>query len=117
MMKKRTDYEKLQMVNDACDLLNEGIKAIRQAKQMLHVCGIDICNYIDAEDVQEWNGSGSNIQIYRGIPNMEKIIGEKAYFPNDCITEKIDKSRKKLKYRGLVFLQIAKVELSKFSYR
>lgn len=116
-MKKRTDEEKLQMVNDACDLLNDGIEKIRQAEKLLHLCGIDICSYVDIKEVPNWNASGSNIQIYSGLPKMERIIGIESYHPNDCFTEKPDRSRKKLIYRGLIFLQLATQSESKFVFK
>lgn len=56
-MKKRTNEEKLQMVNDACDLLNEGIDKIKEAHRLLHLCGIDICDSVNFCNVYEWNTS------------------------------------------------------------
>lgn len=116
-MKKRTDEEKRQMVDDACDLIRDGIEKIRQAEKMLHLCGIDICSYVDVGKHEDWNTSSSHIQIHTGIPKMEKLVGAKAYFPNDCITEKPDRSRKKLKYKGIVFIQLASESKSKFGYK
>ena len=89
-MKKRTNEEKLQMVNDACDLINA-----------LH----------------EWIPTASNVQIFRGIPKMGKIIGVNGNNPIDCVTGKQDTSRKRLKYRGVIFLQLASESNTKFRYR
>lgn len=113
-MKKRTNEEKLQMVNDACDLLNEGIDKIKEAQRLLHLCGIDICDSVNFCNVYEWNASGSNVQIFRGIPKMEKIIGVNGKNPIDYFTGKPDMSRKKLEYKGIIFLQLASNGKSKY---
>lgn len=116
-MKKRTNEEKLQMVNDACDLINEGIDKINEAKRLLHLCGIDICDYVDTSDLHEWIPTVSNVQIFIGIQKMEKIIGVNGNNPIDCITGKPDMSRKRLKYRGITFSQLASKSNTKFRYR
>lgn len=116
-MKKRTNEEKLQMVNAACDLINEGIDKINEAKRLLHLCGIDICNSVDTSDLHEWIPNGSNVQILRGIPKMEKIIGVNGNNPIDCITGRPDMSRKRLEYRGITFLQLESKSNTKFGYR
>lgn len=116
-MKKRTNEEKLQMVNDACDLINEGIDKINEAKRLLHLCGIEICDYVNTSALHEWIPTTSNVQIFRGIPKMEKIIGVNGNNPIDCITGKPDTRRKRLKYRGVIFLQLASENNTKFRYQ
>ena len=116
-MKKRTNEEKLQMVNDACDLINEGIDKINEAKRLLHLCGIDICDQVDTSALHELIPTGSNVQIFRGIPKMEKIIGVNGNNPIDYITGRTDMSRKILEYRGITFLQLASMRNTKFGYR
>lgn len=116
-MKKRTNEEKLQMVNDACDLINEGIDKINEAKRLLHLCGIEICDSVDTSALHEWIPTANNVQIFRGIPKMEKIIGVNGNNPIDCITGKPDMRRKRLKYRGVIFLQLASESNTKFRYR
>lgn len=116
-MKKRTEEEKLQTVNEACELINVGIMKIRQAQKMLHSCGVEICDDIDVSEVEAWENNASNIQIFRGLPKLERIIGAEGYNPLDCITEKLDKSRKLIKYQGLVFLQVGSVGESHYVYK
>ena len=50
-MKKRTDEEKLQMVNEACDLINVAREKMKQARKMLHLCGVDICECVWVDDM------------------------------------------------------------------
>lgn len=116
-MKKRTDEEKRQMIDEACQLLKEATAAIKQARKQLHLCGIEMCDGLNAEPVQEWNEYGSNLQVYSGIKKLEQITGVIGYHPADAITEKPDKSRRCVKYGGLVFLQVANAETSRYSYR
>ena len=116
-MKKRTDEEKLQMVNEACDLINEARENLRKARKMLHLCGIKTCDGVNEEDVEPWHLAGSNIQIYSGIRKFEDITGENAYHIEDYLTEKVDKSRKFIRYKEIIFVQVASKETSKYSYR
>lgn len=114
-MKKRTDEEELQMINEACELVKEGCKTLREAQKMFHLCGIEICNYMDINaSGNDWD---SHIQIHRGIPKMEKIIGAKGYHPEDYLTGKPERNRKLLKYQGLTFLQLATESESKFAFK
>ena len=116
-MKKRTDEEKLQMVNEACDLINEARANLRKARKMLHLCGIETCDGVSEEDVEPWNEYGSNIQLYSGVSKFENIANVDGYHFADFLTGKEDKSRKFIRYKDIVFVQLASAKTSKYSYR
>lgn len=115
-MKKRTDEEKRELIDAACDLFREATKMIEKAKYNLHLCGIETCGGF-TEKVEEWEEYNSNVQLYSGIKELVKITETKGYFPNDVITEKPDKSRMLLKYGDIVFLQCSDPISTKHKYR
>lgn len=116
-MKKRTNEEKLELIDEACDLFYEAAKKIEKARLLFHLCGIETCGGFDDGEVPEWETYGCNVQLYKGIKRMEEITGTKGYFPKDYITEKTDKSRMLLKYNDLVFLQCSDPISTKHKYR
>ena len=115
-MKKRTQEEKLKMVNEACTLFNEAITKAREAQKLLHLCGIEICERLDIDE-EIWNDRFSNVQIFSGISNLEKIVGEQGYYPNMIHEEKPDRSRKMMKLNGIMFTQLANESECKFVFR
>lgn len=115
-MKKRTDVEKLELIDAACDLFYEAGKLIEKAKYNLHLCGIETCSGY-TEEVEDWEEFNSNVQVYSGIKKLEKITKEKAYFPFDFISEKYDKSRMLLRHGSIVFLQCSDPISTKHRYR
>ena len=46
-MKKRTDEEKREMIDKACDLFNEANEKIIEGKRLMHLCGIELCRGFD----------------------------------------------------------------------
>lgn len=52
MMKRRTNAEKLELIDEACDLFRESAKMIEKAKWNLHLCGIETCGGFN-EKVEE----------------------------------------------------------------
>lgn len=115
-MKKRMDEEKLALIDEACELINESIEKLSRAKKLLHLCGIEICGIVDIEKQYDWCGSGSNIQIFSGLPRLEKLTGATAVFPPD-LNEKPDRSRKRFDYKGIRFLQVGKVQNSGYKFK
>ena len=116
-MKNRTNEEKLQMLNDACDLLNEAREKIKKANNLLHLCGIDSNNSIDADEVRDWNDYESNIQIFKGIDVLEKLLGVNGKYPTSVLNDKPDRSRKRIAHKGIVFLQLASSSESKYRFK
>lgn len=119
-MKKRTDEEKRLMIDEACDLFNDALEKIKKARRLLHLCGIETCDSFNVDKVESWNPSDCNVHLYTGIGKFEKITGVTGYHKNDFITEKPDKSRKTIDYKGLTFLQLGREVTStqaKFTYR
>lgn len=119
-MKKRTDEEKKQMIDNACDLMNEAAKKLIEARKLLHLCGIEVCDTFEAEKINTWDVSGSNLQIFSGIKKMGKLLGKEPYHKNDYFDNKPDTSRAFIDHKGLVFIQLGKEVTSKrakFTYR
>lgn len=120
-MKKRTDEEKRQMVDNACKLFTEAIEKTREAQRLLHLCGIECCRGLNEEEIQEWNIYASNVQLYSGIKKMSGIIGTEPEFkPTYYDESKIDKSRCYIEYGGITFLQVGTERTSttaKFTFR
>ena len=114
-MKKRTDVEKLELIDAACDLFYEAGKLIEKAKYNLHLCGIETCGGY-TEEVKEWEEYASNVQVYSGIKKLEKITKEKTYFPVG-FNEKPDKSRMLLRHGSIVFLQCSDPISTQHIYR
>lgn len=107
-MKKRTNEEKARMINEACDLYNEAKERLKEAKRLLHLCGIEICGGFEEGDIEEWDIYGRNVHIYSGIKKMSELVGVGTYFHKDCMGVKTDNSVCFLKHKGLVFLQSGK---------
>jgi hypothetical protein len=97
--------EKKKLVDEACDLFNEAIEKVKKAKALLKKCGMNFCCGID----EERNCIiSSNLQMSKGIHKLCDITGVEPYFHRDIYDgRKIDRSRKYITYRGLVFLQLA----------
>ena len=106
-MKKRTNEEKRVLIDEACDLFSEATKMIEKARHNLHLCEVETCIGFYEGEIPEWNTYGCNIQLYKGIKRLEEITGTKGYFPKDYITEKPDKTRMRLEYGDIVFLQLS----------
>ncbi len=119
-MKKRTNEEKLKMLIEACDLLNEASETITKAKKLLHLCGIDMCQGFNEEPYEKKWGVYSNMQIYRGIKKFENITGISKFYEKDDLSGKEDTSRAYIDYRGLRFVQLGDERTSKtckFTFR
>lgn len=116
-MKKRTNEEKRQMVDDACKLFSEAIEKAREAQRLLHLCGIECCASLNV-DGQIYS---NNVQLYSGIKKMSGIIGTEPEFkPTYYDESKIDKSRCYLEYGGITFLQLGDERTSttaKFTFK
>ena len=98
--------KKKKLVDEACDLFNDAIEKVTKAKKMLKKCGIEFCNGID-EDAS-FCYVASNLHMSKGIDKFSDITEEKPYFLKDILNiRKIDRSRKYIKYKGLVFIQLA----------
>ena len=120
-MKKRTVEEKRQMVDNACKLFSEAIEKAREAKRLLHLCGIECCDGLNVDEIPDWKSYVINVQLYSGIKKMSGIIGTEPEFkPTYYDESKIDKSRCYLEYGGITFLQTEKERTSttkKFTFR
>ena len=115
-MKKRTNEEKRQMIDDACDLMNEAGELIKKAKKLFHLCGIEFCEGFNEKEIPEWNHAGSNLHIFKGTKKLCDITGIEPYF-NEDYAKKLDKSRCYTDYKGLKFLQLGDSQQSKFIFR
>lgn len=103
-MKKRTDEEKREMIDKACDLFNEANEKIIEGKRLMHLCGIELCDGFK-EGAANADLYESNLHIHSGIKKLEKLTGSESFFTKHFITRKPDLSRLNLKYKGLVFIQ------------
>lgn len=121
IMKKRTDEEKRQMVDNACKLFSEAIEKAREAERLLHLCGIECCSSLTFDEIRGLDTYYSNVQLYSGIKKMSNIIGTDHEFRNTFYDEsKVDKSRCYIQYGGITFLQVGKERTSttaKFTFR
>lgn len=115
-MKKRTDEEKLQIVNDACKLISESLANIAKAKEMLHLCGIELCDSFRST-LFSYDPNSHHAHIYSGIGNLERITSKQARYGTNIIDESTDKSRRIIEHNGVVFLQVGSVKDSNYSYR
>ena len=96
-MKKRTNEEKRQLIDDACELFAEAAETIKRAKVLFHLCGIEFCEGFNEKEVPEWSTSGSNLQIYTGTKKLCDIVGVESRIETGfCYTE----------YKGLKFVQV-----------
>ena len=120
-MKKRTDEEKRQMVDNACKLFSEAIEKTREAKRLLHLCGIECCDGLNVDEIPDWKPYACNVQLYSGIKKLSGIIGTEPEFkPTYYDIFKIDKSRCYIQYGGITFLQLGeerKTTTAKFTFR
>ena len=106
-MKKRTDEEKRQMVDNACKLLTEAIEKTREAKRLLRLCEINCCGGLNEDEVPGWENYFNNVQVFSGIKKLSAIIGTEPEFRPEYVgLPKIDKSRCYISYGGITFLQI-----------
>lgn len=106
----------MNMISTACDLYREAIEKMREAERLFHLCGIEMCSYADSQVSSNY---GCHVQIHKGIRKFEAITGIKGYFPKDFGGEE-DKSRKKISYNGLEFLQVGDERTStkaRFTFR
>ena len=120
-MKKRTVEEKRQMVDDACKLFTDAIEKAREARRLLHLCGIECCNGLGFDEIRDWEIHYSNVQLYSGIKKMSNITGTDPEFRPEYYDEsKADKSRCYIEYGGITFLQLGTERTSttaKFIFR
>lgn len=117
-MKKRTNEEKLQMVSDACRLIGEAKEKVKEAEKLMHLCGIEICsiNIINTIPADMYN----DVQIYKGIKNLQKITEKELYFKKSYLTNKDDKSIIYLDFAGLTMCQLGEERTStqaKFTFK
>ena len=115
-MKKRTNEEKRQMIDDACDRINEAGELIKMAKELFKSCGIEFCEGFTEGKIEEWNTSGSNLLIFKGTKKLCDIIGVQPQLHNNCM-DKLDKSRCYTDYKGIRFVQLGDSQRSKFIFR
>lgn len=118
-MKKRTDEEKREMIDKACDLFNEANEKIIEGKRLMHLCGIEFCGGFD-EGVAKIELYESNLHVYRGIKKLEKLTGQESFFTKHFLGGKPDLSRLNIRYKGLVFLQLGEEKTAtdrKFTFR
>ena len=118
-MKKRTDEEKREMIDKACDLFNEANEKIIEAKRLMHLCGIEFCKGFKEGKVDA-NLYDSNLHVYSGIKKLEELTGSKSFFTNHFIFGNPDLSRLNIKYKGLVFIQLGTEKTAtdrKFTFR
>lgn len=118
-MKKRTDEEKREMIDKACDLFNEASEKIIEGKRLMHLCGIELCDGF-REGVAKAELYESNLHVYRGIKKLENLTGQESFFTNSLFNGKPDLSRLNLKYKGLLFLQLGEEKTAtnkKFTFR
>lgn len=111
---KLTNEEKKILIDEACDLFSEAAERINKAEKLLKKCGIEICGGFDAEKVPDHELHSRNCHIYAGIQKMSEAVGVKTHIRGK------DKSTLYLKYKDLVFLQIARErteENLKFTFR
>lgn len=118
-MKKRTDEEKREMIDKACDLFNEANEKIIEAKRLMHLCGIEFCGGFN-EGVAKAGLYESNLHIYSGIRLLEKLTKQDAYHRKHLFTKKPDKSVLLIRYKGLLFVQLGEEKTAtngKFTFR
>lgn len=115
-MKKRTNEEKLQLVNEACNMIRESLATISKAQKMLHLCGIELCDSYSC-NLLSFDENSTHAQIYTGISKLERIIDKQAQYGTDLYCESPDKSRKIIEYNGVKFLQLGNTKQSSYSYK
>ena len=118
-MKKRTDEEKREMIDKACDLFNEANEKIIEGKRLMHLCGIEFCDGF-REGVAKAELYESNLHVHSGIKKLENLTGQKSFFTKHFLTRKPDLSRMSIKYKGLLFLQLGEEKTAtdmKFTFR
>lgn len=115
-MKKRTDAEKLEMVNEACELFTEAIEKFKEGEKLLHLCGVDVIRTLNINDGC-YDCVGHDVQIYSGIKKLEKLTGTQCYSPTSYITGKPDTSRRKMNHHGILFVQVGRERTSTTSKR
>lgn len=106
----------MQLVNEACRLMAEGLANVAKAKELLHLCGIDLCDSFSCT-LYEYDGNAHHAQIFKGISKLEKIIGKQAHYGVELFANAADKSRKIIEHNGVKFLQLGHAKESNFSYR
>lgn len=106
-MKKRTDEEKREMIDKACDLFNEANEKIIEGKRLMHLCGIELCGGFDfKEGAANADLYESNLHIHSGIKKLEKLTGQESFFTKHFLGGKPDLSRLNIRYKGLLFMQL-----------
>ena len=102
-MKKRTDEEKREMIDKACDLFNEANEKIIEGKRLMSICGLELYyGFLEGNAYEELHES--NLRIHRGIKKLEKLTDSEVHH----LIEKPDLIRMSIKYKGLVFSQLGK---------
>lgn len=115
-MKKQTNEEKLQLVNEACGLIAESLANIAKAKEMLLLCGIVLCDNFSCT-LCEFDENSHHAQIFKGISKLESITGKQARYGVELFVDAADKSRKIIEHNGVKFLQLGHTKAGNFSYR
>ena len=117
-MKKRTDEEKREMIDKACDLFNEANEKIIEAKRLMHLCGIELCRGFN-EGVANAEYE-NNLHVYSGIKKLERLTGSESFSTEHFLIEKPYLSRMSIKYKGLLFIQLGEKKTAtngKFTFR
>lgn len=105
-MKKKTNEEMLQKIDEACELINQASKLIIKAKKILKSCGFHVIGDIRSEALENWELVGGNVFLRNGILKMAEAVGVKTYHRKDFRdSRRYDKERMYLNYKNLVFYQ------------
>lgn len=111
-MKKKTNEEMLQKIDEACDLFNQAAEMIIKAKKNLKSCGFEVIGDFRAEKIEAWETVCGNVFLYNGIKKFAEVVGEDTYHnPDYRDKRKLDKERMYLNYKNLVFYQHGKEKI------
>lgn len=112
---KRTNEEKQQKINEACELFKQANDLIIQAKKLLESCNIQSCHGFHEKNSAYHT---HHVLLYKGIMRLSKILEKDTYFGTDYL-DKVDKSSCLIEHNGIVFEQIAeerKCTFKKFTF-
>ena len=110
-MKKRTDEEKREMIDKACDLFNEANEKIIEAKRLMHLCGLEFCKGFKEGKANE-NLYDLNLHVYSGIKKLEELTGSKSFSTRHFIFGNPDLIRLTIKHKGLVFFSLERKNIN-----
>lgn len=119
-MKKRTNEEKKQMIDEACDMFNEAAELIKKGKRLFYLCGIEFCGGFHEESCRKTDPYSNNLHIYTGIKKLCNLVGKKSSHPQNPFNRKSDKSYLKIRYKNLKFIQLGEEVTStqgKFTFK